>query len=92
MALNDRELRELHSIEQALTCAHPGLARRFGEPITRHRTWMTVSYMTLAVCAVLSLVGLLLGEVAASIPAGVALMTVYPLCLTMAKKRHSGKR
>jgi len=54
----------------------------------RRRLWATrASYVTLAVCALLSLVGLVTGNTTTTVVGGLALLTIYPLLLIVAKER-----
>ena len=52
------------------------------------RLWATrASSVTLAVCVLLALVGLVTGVTAITVAGGLALLTVYPLLLIVAKER-----
>ena len=63
--------------------AHPEMTRRHRRP-----AWATMSYVTLFVCALLTLVGLGTGATAVSLVGGVALITIYPFLLVMTKKER----
>ena len=54
----------------------------------RRRLWaIGASSVTLAVCALPSVVGLVTGATAATVVGGLVLLTVYPLLLIVAKER-----
>lgn len=89
MTLNHDEFLRLSKISESLRRSDPEMARAFARPIGRRRPlWAITSYVTLAVCALLVLVGAGMGDASAAVIGGLALMAIYPFVLTLAKKEQ----
>jgi hypothetical protein len=91
MALNHHEFLQLCRIEESLRRSDPGLARTLSAPIRRRCSslWALLSYVTLAVCALLALTGLVASDTTVTIAGALALLTIYPFLLIMRKRRRS---
>jgi len=89
MSLDHNEFLQLSRIADFTRRSDPELVRRLAAPMgPRRRLWATrASYVTLAVCALLSLVGLVTGNTTTTVVGGLALLTIYPLLLIVAKER-----
>ena len=89
MSLDHNEFLQLSRIADFTRRSDPELVRRLAAPIgPRRRLRATrASSVTLAVCALLSLVGLVTGNATTTVVGGLILLTIYPLLLIVAKER-----
>jgi Protein of unknown function (DUF3040) len=89
MSLDHNEFLQLSRIADFTRRSDPELVRRLAAPMgPLRRLWATrASSVTLAVCVLLALVGLVTGVTAITVAGGLALLTVYPLLLIVAKER-----
>jgi hypothetical protein len=89
MSLDHNEFLQLSRIADFTRRSDPELVRKLTAPMgPRRRLWAArVSYVTLAVCAALSLIGLVTGDLTTTVVGGLTLLTIYPLLLMVAKER-----
>lgn len=91
MTLSYGDLLRLSRIEEALRKSDPELARTLAAPLGPRRPRRKIlEYVTLSVCAVLSLTGLVIGDITTFAAGGLALLTLYPLLLVTRSTRASG--
>jgi len=92
MSLDYNELLRLSRIADFTRRSDPELVRKLTAPMRRRRrVWVKVSHVTLAVCALLSLIGLATGDPTTSAVGGLILLTIYPFLLVVARKRFPGR-
>jgi hypothetical protein len=89
MSLDHNEFLQLSRIADFTRRSDPELFSKLAAPMgRRRRLWATrASYVTLAVCVLLSLLGLVTGDATTTVVGGLTLLTVYPLLLIVAKER-----
>jgi Protein of unknown function (DUF3040) len=88
MSLDHNEFLQLSRIADFTRRSDPELVRRLAAPMGPRRLWATrASSVTLAVCVLLGLVGLLTGVTAIAAAGGLTLLTLYPLLLIVARER-----
>jgi hypothetical protein len=89
MSIDHNEFLQLSRIAHFTRRSDPDLVHKLTAPMgPRRRLYATrVSYVTLAVCALLSLVGLVTGDATTTVVGGLTLLTIYPLLLIVAKER-----
>ena len=89
MSLDHNEFLKLSRIADFTSRSDPELVRKLTAPMGRRRRhWATrVSYITLVVCAILSIVGLVTGDYTTTAVGGIVLLTIYPTLLVVAKDR-----
>jgi hypothetical protein len=90
MSLDHNEFLQLSRIADFTRRSDPEFVRRLAAPMgRRRRLWASrASYVTLAVCVLLSLVGLATDDITPTVVGGVTLLTVYPLLLIVVKRPH----
>jgi hypothetical protein len=89
MSLDHNEFLQLSRIAAFTRRSDPELVRKLTAPMGPRRRLRVarVSYVTLAVCAALSLIGLVTGDLTTTVVGGLTLLTIYPLLLMVAKER-----
>jgi hypothetical protein len=88
MTLEMNDLLKLSRIAESISRSDPELARTLASPLGRRRfPWMIAAHVTLAVCALLALAGLVVGDATPSVAGGLTLLTAYPFLLVMARQR-----
>jgi hypothetical protein len=89
MSLDHNEFLQLSRIANFTRRSDPELVRRLAAPMGSGRRLRATraSSVTLAVCALLSLVGLVTGNATTTVVGGLVLLTIYPLLLIVAKER-----
>jgi hypothetical protein len=89
MSLDHEELLRLSRIADALRRTDPELARELSGPLVPRRVpWPILAGVTLAVCGLLAVVGIAIGDVAVFAAGGLALLTVYPVLLLRAGEQR----
>lgn len=89
MSLDHNEFLQLSRIADFTRRSDPEFVSKLAAPMgRRRRLWAAkASHVTLAVCALLSLLGLVTDDVTTTVVGGLTLLTVYPLLLIVAKER-----
>jgi hypothetical protein len=87
MTLEMNDLLKLSRIAESMSRSDPELARALASPLGRRRfPWVIATHVTLAVCTLLALAGLLVGNATPSIAGGLIILTAYPFLLVMARR------
>lgn len=89
MSLDHNEFIQLSKIAHFTRRSDPELVRTLTAPMGQRRRLpaVRVSYVTLAACALLSLIGLVTGDLTTAVVGGLTLLTIYPMLLIVAKER-----
>lgn len=90
MTLEFRELVQLARISESLRRSDPELARTLSSPARSRRWtgWDAASVGVPAVCVVLAVIGLVVGDAAISAVGGGVAMVICPFVLVIASKRR----
>jgi hypothetical protein len=88
MSLSSEEKRELREIERALIEEDPQFARVLRAELSVGYVWMTLARVTMAVSALLIIMGMVLHDIAAMALGGVILFTVLIVWLFADKLRN----